>query len=76
MKSNDYLVTDKKGHNMSVEMSEKLRGIEPKTYEECYCVEACIFCYFEGAKDECQEFILSQDEDIQECLELVNSLDL
>jgi hypothetical protein len=66
-----YFVTDKIGHTMTLDTSERLRIIEPNTYEECFLFEdEPIFCYKKGNYNDCQAFIDKQTKDIQECLEI------
>ena len=67
----NYIVTDKINHTITLDISEKLKIIEPETYEERFPFEdKLIFCYKKGSQNECQEFIIKQIEEIQECLEL------
>jgi hypothetical protein len=69
----NYIVTDKIGHLMSLDTSEKLNIIEPETYEERFPFEdKLLFCYKQGTQNECQEFIDNQNKKIQECLEVKN----
>lgn len=69
----NYIVTDKIGHAMSLFTSEKLRIIEPETYEERFPFEdELLFCYKQGTQEECQEFIDNQDDIMQEYLEVKN----
>ncbi len=67
----NYIVTDKTGHVMNLDTSEKLKIIEPETYEERFPFEdELLFCYKQGTQKECQQFIDNQSKTIQECLEL------
>jgi len=67
----NYIVTDKINHAMTLDISEKLKIIEPTTYEERFPFEdKLIFCYKKGSLNECEEFITKQIKTIQECLEL------
>lgn len=69
----NYIVTDKIGHLMSLDTSEKLKIIEPETYEERFLFEdELLFCYKQGTQNECQKFIDNQNKNIQEYLEVKN----
>ena len=73
----NYIVTDKINHTMTLDISEKLKIIEPKTYEKRFPFEdKLIFCYKKGNLKECQKFITKQSKKIQECLELKNIDDI
>ena len=69
-----YFVTDKVGHRMTLETSEKLKAAEPKTYEERFPFkDKCVFCYIKGDYNDCESFINSQHEDVRESL-VINNL--
>jgi capsule polysaccharide modification protein KpsS len=67
----ECFVTDKHNMIMTMTISEKLKIIEPNTYEECFPFEEkIVFCYFKGTFQNCQEFIDKQHLDVQRCLEI------
>ncbi|OHD95002.1 MAG: hypothetical protein A2019_03695 [Sulfurimonas sp. GWF2_37_8] len=66
-----YIVTDKIGHKMTLDISEKLKIIEPNTYEERFPFEnELVFCYKKGNFQDCKAFVDKQDIAIKECLEI------
>lgn len=66
-----YIVTDKIGHKMTLDTSEKLKAIELGTYEERFPFEnKLVFCYKRGTFQDCKVFLDKQDKDIKECLEI------
>ena len=76
MQNNIFIVTDT-GKSMSIEVMEKLRKIEPKTYEEQFCIEnEAICCYLKGTNEECQNFINNlDDKELQDYLAIRNIKD-
>lgn len=67
----DCFVTDKIGHAMNIDTSEKLKIIEPYTYEECFPFEGeTVFCYFKGEYEDCKKFISELSLELQECLDI------
>jgi len=66
-----YIVTDRHNYVMSLDTSEKLKMIEPETYEESFPFEdKLLFCYKQGTEVECREFIAKQRKNVQNCLEI------